>query len=85
MTHIVAPQPIQAIVDKLGVMSLRFRTWTQQVTRLEPLRGTGSPEGIMPGFEDQFYVDDAGVAGAILYIKRDADIAGDRTLGWILV
>jgi hypothetical protein len=30
-------------------------------------------------------MDDAGTAGAILYIKRDTDIAGDKTQGWILV
>ena len=81
----IAPGPTQSIVDKLGLMSGRFRTWTQQLTRAVPLRGTGSPEGVFEAFEDQFYVDDAGVAGAILYVKRVAGIGGDRSLGWILV
>jgi hypothetical protein len=28
---------------------------------------------------------DDGVAGSILYIKRDTDIGGDNKQGWILV
>lgn len=82
---VITPNPTHTIVDKLGLMNTRFRTWTQQLTRAVPLRGTGSPEGVFEAFENQFYVDSAGIAGAILYVKRDADIAGDRTLGWILV
>jgi hypothetical protein len=30
-------------------------------------------------------MDDAGTAGAILYVKKSADVAGNKTQGWILV
>lgn len=82
---VIAPQQTQAIVDRLGMMTTRFRTWAQQLTQAAPLRGTGSPEGVVEAFEDQFYVDDAGASGSVLYVKRDSDIAGDRSQGWILV
>lgn len=49
------------------------------------MRGTGSPEAVVVALENQFYVDTAGGTGAVLYVKRDADIAGDRSKGWILV
>ena len=47
--------------------------------------GTGSPEGVIDAPQTANYMDDAGTAGNIKYIKRDADIAGDSTKGWILV
>jgi hypothetical protein len=47
--------------------------------------GSGSPEGTVDANPMQFYMDTAGTAGAILYIKRDANIGGDSTKGWILV
>jgi hypothetical protein len=46
--------------------------------------GTGSPEGVVDALPTKRYMDDAGVANTIWYIKRDADIAGDTTKGWIL-
>ena len=75
----------QAVIDDKGRMSRRFEDWTQAVTRMDIIIGTGSPEGVIEASQGQEYMDDAGVAGAIKYIKRDADIAGDRTTGWILV
>ncbi len=73
------------IVEKDGTMIRRFSDWTKSVTRLQILTGTGSPEGIIEALQRVLYMDDEGTAGAILYIKRDADISGDRTQGWILV
>lgn len=77
-------QRSDAITEE-GVMTERMSQWTQSVTRLDTIVGTGSPEGVIEAFQTQQYMDDAGTAGSILYIKRDADIAGDRTTGWILV
>ncbi|MCK5445297.1 MAG: hypothetical protein KAI73_06710 [Rhodospirillaceae bacterium] len=79
------PHPLHAIVDAMGNMTQTFRTWTQDMNRVVPLIGTGSPEGVVNARQGQTYMDDAGVAGAILYTKRDADIGGDTTQGWILV
>ena len=64
-------------------MTLRFREWANQVTLLSPLDGEGSPEGVVEATQLREYIDTLGVAGAIKYVKRDADIGGDRTLGWI--
>jgi len=63
----------------------RSLRWTQNVTKLGILTGSGSPENAVEAEITQQYMDTAGVAGSILYIKRDADISGDRTRGWILV
>ena len=74
-----------AIIEDNGIMVRRFKDWTQAVTRLQVIVGTGSPEGIIEAIQSAFYMDDTGTTGNILYIKRDADISGDRTMGWILV
>ncbi len=50
-----------------------------------PLTGSGSPEGVLEALSTKEYMDTAGTAGNIKYIKRDDDIAGDKTMGWILV
>ena len=47
--------------------------------------GTGSPEGVVVAIQGSIYMDDAGLTGAILYVKRDSDILGDSSEGWILV
>jgi hypothetical protein len=80
----IAPNQGQPITNAMGIMTQVFRTWTQQVTKAVPLTGTGNPEDVVEASQGQLYMDDAGVEGAILYVKRDADIAGDRTKGWIL-
>jgi len=82
---IIPPNQGQPIVDASGNMSQVFRAWTQAVSLLEPLSGVGSPEGVVSAPRFRFYVDEAGVAGAILYVKRDASIANDQSQGWILV
>ena len=73
------------VVDDRGVMVRRFDFWTLDVNRLAPIVGTGSPEGVIEAIQTQLFMDDAGTAGAIKYIKRNADIGGDTKLGWILV
>lgn len=80
-----APAPGVSIVTTAGRMTETFRTWTQQLTRAVPLIGSGSPEGVQDARQGRQYMDTAGIAGAILYVKRDPDIAGDKTKGWILV
>lgn len=82
---ITPPNQGQPIADATGRMTQVFRTWTQLVSRLEIVSGTGSPEGVVNAPQKTLYMDDAGTAGAILYIKRDPAIGGDPTQGWILV
>lgn len=72
-------------ITKDGMMEDRFFNWHLNVSNLSILSGAGSPEGVVAARPTRLYMDTAGTAGAILYVKRGADIAGDRTQGWILV
>ena len=47
--------------------------------------GSGSPEGVVEAKQTRLYMNSAGAAGNILYIKKTDDVAGDRTKGWILI
>jgi len=89
MADIIPPNAQQPVSSDAGIMLQVFRTWTRSVTTLINtlilLKGSGSPEGVVSAIQGRQYMDDAGVAGAILYIKRDAAITGDDTQGWILV
>ena len=74
----------QPIVGDNGTMSQQFQEWQTLVTRLLPLTGTGSPEGVEISDQFQHYYDTAGASGSILYIKMVDDIGGDKSLGWKL-
>jgi hypothetical protein len=82
---IIPPDPYRSIVKEDGTMEEPFRIFVVDVSRLSLFTGTGSPEGVVEALQGQEYMDDAGIAGAIKYIKRDSDIGGDRTQGWILI
>jgi len=83
---IVAPQGSVPIVNtNNGTMEPPFRTFCNKVAQLGLIIGTGSPEGVVTAEQGQEYMDDAGVAGAIKYIKRDDNVAGDKSKGWILI
>ena len=73
------------LVDANRLPSDQFRVFLLQVAESGLLIGTGSPEGVVEAEQGQIYMDDAGTAGSILYIKRDANQSGDKTLGWILI
>lgn len=75
----------QRIVDDQGVMTDRMEGWTDTIGRLPILIGSGTPEASVKASITTLYMDTSGSAGSILYIKRDADTAGDQTKGWILV
>ena len=82
---ITPPDANRAILNEDGTMEQSFRSWTANVTRLSLIIGTGSPEGAISATQGREYMDDAGTAGAIKYIKRDDNIGGDTSQGWILV
>ena len=84
MPNIVAPNPNQFILDEQGRMTQVFRTWTQGITRLDLIVGTGSPEGVVSAGQGRRYMDQTGAPGSVQYIKRDAAIGGDDTMGWSL-
>ena len=80
---------IRSIIDPDGTLTLQSRSYFLALDDAINLSivasGSGSPEGVLEALVKKQYMDTAGTAGAIKYIKRDADIAGDRSMGWILV
>ncbi|MES2367707.1 MAG: hypothetical protein V4563_17655 [Pseudomonadota bacterium] len=80
-------QPIQSqpIVDDEGKMLQQFARLIQSLVQLQILTGIGSPEGVVSAKITTLYMDSVGSSGSILYLKRDADIGGDRSQGWIAV
>ncbi len=82
---IIAPPNNVSIVNENGFMRESFRAFTYEVSRLDKLFGAGSPEGVVEAEQFREYVDTSGGAGAVMYVKRDADVGGDRTKGWILI
>lgn len=86
---IVTPLANIPIVNEKGYMEQPYNLFINDLVNLinflELLTGSGSPEGVVEAEPTKLYMDTAGTAGAILYIKRDADIGGDKSQGWILV
>tara|TARA_R110000744_G_scaffold356654_3_gene463421 strand:+ start:254 stop:505 length:252 start_codon:yes stop_codon:yes gene_type:complete len=81
----VIASPDAKLSDANGYSTARTRIWLDQVTSLQIISAAGSPEGSQAADQTRLYMDNTGTAGNILYIKRDADIGGDTTKGWILV
>jgi hypothetical protein len=75
----------QTQIAQDGIMTTTFQRWVTQVSTLGIIAGAGSPEGVVEASQTKLYMDTSGASGSILYIKRDTDILGDRTKGWILV
>lgn len=80
---VVSPDRKIAQID--GNSSAQMFLWIDQITQLSPKSGVGSPEGVVFGVQNVLYTDTTGATGSVLYVKRDASIAGDTTKGWILV
>lgn len=85
VARVTSPTPNRPVVEEDGSMTLEMRAWTQIITDQALIIATGSPEGVIEALQGAKYMDDAGTVGNIEYIKRDADVAGDKTLGWILI
>ena len=86
ITRVVPLTTARPIIEEDGTQSLETREWTQAITDQSVIFGTGTPEGVVEANVTAMYMDDAGTAGNILYVKRDADDGlGDPTKGWILV
>ena len=60
------------------------RTFNELTNNLR-LIGTGSPEGVVEAFQYSEYIDTTGSSGSIKYIKMQASIGGDTTMGWVLI
>lgn len=85
MPDIVQPDADAQIVTSDGRMTDEFQRFINQITQLDLIVGTGSPEGVIEATVGRAYVDDTGATGSLLYMKKLADIGGDRTQGWVAV
>lgn len=82
---VTTPSPTRPIVEQDGTPSQELRSWIQIITNQALIISTGSPEGIIEANVGAEYMDTDGTTGTLVYKKRDADIAGDKTKGWILI
>ena len=84
-TRTSPPTATRPIVDYNGQMTQEMRSWTQIITGFSIVIGSGNPENVIEAEQGALYMADDGTAGSILYVKRDANVSGDKTQGWILV
>lgn len=75
----------ESVVDEQGRATEKLSLFSEDVARLSILTGAGSPEGVVSARRARIYMDEEGVAGAVMYIKQMDDIGGDRSLGWVAV
>ena len=85
VTRVVQPNSDRPMIKEGGSPSVQMNTWLKIISDRSLIVGTGTPEGVIEAGQGAEYMDDSGATGAIKYIKRDADIAGDKTLGWVLI
>lgn len=75
----------EPVVDKDGKPLSNLNLFSEAVSKLPVLFGNGDPNGVVESRMTRLYMDTAGVSGSILYIKQVDDVAGDKTMGWVLV
>ncbi|WP_372857615.1 hypothetical protein [Pseudoalteromonas sp.] len=89
VTRLVQPSSDRPLLKDGGSPNVQFNSWLKTVSDRALIIGTGSPESVVEANQGAIYMDDSGIAGAILYIKRDADDGlgpvPDKTKGWVLV
>lgn len=81
---ITPPIPSQDITDN-NKMVQSFMLWTQAITKLQPIIGVGSPEGVQEYEQYTFYIDSTGTTGSILWCKMLPYIGANRSMGWVLI
>ena len=83
--NIPTPEASRPIVIDDATMHELFREWSRQITNEVNSRsliiGTGSPESVVTANVGTEYMDDAGTASLIKYIKQ----SGTGNTGWILI
>ena len=86
--NIIPPEATRPIVDDNLTQHDVFREWirliTKEVNESSLITGTGSPEGAVEARKSREYFDDTGAASNNRYTKQVDDVAGNKTLGWIL-
>jgi hypothetical protein len=77
--------PVLKIVDSIGNMTANFKTWSQLVTNMSMIEGSGNPENVVSAMRTRQYMDITGSVGARVYIKTVDSVAGNDKQGWELV
>jgi hypothetical protein len=83
--RVVQLNPSQSPIREDGSLEPAFQLFTQSLANMAMIISSGSPEGVIQANQGALYMDESGTSGAILYIKKSADILGNNTQGWILV
>ena len=87
--NVPKPSGDRPIVDTDLTMHEVYREWvrliTNEVNGRSLIFGNGSPEGVVESSKGREYMNEDGITGNIKYIKKFSDIAGDKSLGWILI
>ncbi len=85
MTELMDQMSLTDPITDEGIPTQTMRTFITQVTESGLIIGNGSPEGVVEANQGREYMDKAGTASVIKYIKRDPDDGlGDKSIGWIL-
>ena len=74
--------PSQPVVEDDGTMSQAFREWSLLISRLEPIVGSGSPEGVVTASQYSLYIDNSTPLSPVQYRKMLPSIGGNRSNGW---
>ena len=83
--RVVPLNPGRTPLREDGSLEPAFQLFTQELANRALIIGSGVPEGVTEASQGALYMNDLGTAGAILYVKKSADINGDRKEGWVLV
>jgi hypothetical protein len=68
-----------------GSLQPAFQLFSKSLANRALIISSGSPDGVIEANQGALYMDDTGVTGAILYVKKSTDVAGNKTQGWVLV
>ena len=83
-SRVTQPTSSRPAVDDSGILSNEMVVWVQTITNRTLIISTGTPEGVISAAQGAEYMDDAGLAGSVRWVKRDNDDGfGDTTKGWI--
>jgi hypothetical protein len=84
-SRVVPLNPSSSPTREDGSLSPAFQLFAQSLASRALITGEGAPEGVIEANQGALYMNELGTAGAILYVKKSADVSGNKTQGWILV
>lgn len=75
----------QLPLDEKGYFTPHFQKQLLELARYVPIRGEGSPEGVVSALQYSLYIDESAAAGSTHYWKKEASLSGDTSKGWQLI